>query len=257
MEPFEVDIGRRLHDLLHHEDRAWLSCTQRVAEGHLAYETASPTDQRRIDQLAAQLFPNRTDPCTGAELAGRLAQSPMVSHELVQLATLLDNASDLPNVHLPGVPLDWPLCLHARYTLRELMLAIGWLNPNQRHVPPAGVLPLHQHKTEFLLVTLDKSAGFTSRTAYHDYAISPELFHWQSQNSCTPKTAAGKRYLHGGSDGWTFQLFVRETKGDAYRALGPVVLVEAKGERPMSITWKLHKPLPAALFRRYSVLRDA
>ncbi len=256
LEPFEVDIGRRLHDLLHHEDRSWLACTQHVAEGRLTYETASPTDQRRIDQLAAQLFPNRTDPCPGAELTGRLAQSPAVSHELAQLATLLDDASDLPVVPLPGVPADWPLCLHARYTLRELMMATGWLQPNQRHIPPAGVLPLHQYRIELLLVTLDKSAGFTSRTAYHDYAISPELFHWQSQNSCTPRTAAGKRYLHGAEEDWTFQLFVRETKGDAYRALGPVVLVDAKGERPMSITWKLTKHLPAALFRSYSVLRD-
>ncbi|MBM3790739.1 MAG: DUF3427 domain-containing protein, partial [Acidobacteria bacterium] len=61
-EPFEVDIARRLHDLLHHEDQSWLGCTQRVAEGHLTYETASPTDQRRVNQLAAQLFPNSTDP---------------------------------------------------------------------------------------------------------------------------------------------------------------------------------------------------
>jgi superfamily II DNA or RNA helicase len=256
-EPFEVDIGRRLHDLLHHEDRSWLACAQHVAEGRISYEVASPTDQRRVDQLAAQLFPNRTDPCTGAELADRLVECPTVSHELAQLVNLLDNASDLVDVPLPGVPTDWPLCLHAQYTLRELMLATGWLKSNQRHVPPAGVLPLHEHRIELLLVTLDKSAGFTSRTAYHDYAISPELFHWQSQNSCAPATSAGKRYLNGADEGWTFQLFVRETKGDAYCALGPVVLADAKGERPMSITWKLNKHLPAALFRRYSVLRDA
>jgi superfamily II DNA or RNA helicase len=257
LEPFEVDMGRRLHDLLHHEDRLWLSCAQRVAEGRLAYNAANSSDQRRIDQLSAQLFPNRTDPCTGTELSSRIALSPTVGHELAQLVTILDEASDLADLPVPGVPLDWPLCLHARYTLRELMLAIGWIKPNQRHVPPAGVLPLHQLRIELLLITLDKSAGFTSRTAYHDYAISPELFHWQSQNSCTPATAAGKRYLHGASEGWTFQLFVRETKGDAYRALGPGVLVDAKGERPMSITWKLHNPLPAVLFRKYSVLRDA
>ena len=257
LEPFEVDMGRRLHNLLHHEDRALLTCIQRVAEGRQPYETASLSEQRRIDQLAAELFPNRMDACTGKDLAVRLSQSPRVSNELAQLATILDNASDLPGVHLPGVPSDWPLCLHERYTLRELMMAIGWLKPAERHVPQAGVLPLQQPRIEILLVTLDKSAGFTSRTAYHDYAISPELFHWQSQNSCTPKTAAGKRYLHGAAHGWTFQLFVRETKGDAYRALGPVVLIDAKGERPMSITWKLKQHLPAALFRRYSVLRDS
>lgn len=256
-EPYEQDIGRQLHNLLHHEDPSWLSCTQRVAEGHSTYSTATDADQRRINQLAGQLFPNRNDPCTGEELSNRIAQCPIVSDELAQLAALLDNASDLAEVALPSAPSDWPLCLHARYTLRELMLAIRWLKPNERHVPPAGVLPLHQHKTELLLVTLDKTAGFTSRTSYHDYAISPSLFHWQSQNSCAPSTAAGKRYLNGMADGWTFQLFVRETKRDAYRALGPVSLVSAQGERPMSITWQFQTPLPAALFRKYSVLRDA
>ena len=256
-EQFEVDIGRHLHDLLHQDDRSWLACTRQVAEGRINYETASSADRRRINQLAAQLFPNRTDPCTGAELADRLANCPTIRHEIAQMVEILDNSSDLSDVHLPGVPTEWPLCLHARYTLRELMMATGWLNPSQRHVPPAGVLPLHVHRIELLLVTLDKSAGFTSRTAYHDYAVSPDLFHWQSQNSCTPNTAAGKRYLHGATDGWTFQLFVREIKGDAYRALGPVVLIDAKGERPMSITWKLNHTLPAELFRRYSILRDS
>ena len=46
-----------------------------------------------------------------------------------------------------------------------------------------------------LLVTLDKSEGYPDRIAYRDYAISAERFHWQSQNSAGPDTAAGRRYL--------------------------------------------------------------
>ncbi|MFT3804458.1 MAG: hypothetical protein QM766_25005 [Burkholderiaceae bacterium] len=38
-------------------------------------------------------------------------------------------------------------------------------------------------------------------------------------------------------------------------ACGPVVLETAEGDRPMTITWQLDRPLSAALFREFSVLR--
>jgi hypothetical protein len=50
-------------------------------------------------------------------------------------------------------------------------------------------------KTELLFVTLDKSEGYHDRIAYHDYAISAERFHWQTQNSAGPDTPGGRRYL--------------------------------------------------------------
>jgi hypothetical protein len=50
---------------------------------------------------------------------------------------------------------------------------------------------------------------------------------------------------------------VRPRKGDAYRACGRVTLNSADGDRPMSIVWNLQTPLPARLFREFSVLRGA
>jgi len=43
--------------------------------------------------------------------------------------------------------------------------------------------------------------------------------------------------------------------GDSYRACGPVTLESTEGERPMNIVWRLQVPLPARLFREFSVLR--
>lgn len=129
------------------------------------------------------------------------------------------------------------------------------------HAPPkyapfqAGVLALAARQAELLFVTLDKSEGYHDRIAYHDYAISRDRFHWQTQNSAGPDTPAGQRYLSGGQEGWQFQLFVRARKGDAYRACGPVRLESAEGDRPMTIIWRLARPLPASLFRDFSVLR--
>jgi hypothetical protein len=135
------------------------------------------------------------------------------------------------------------------------LTAVGWLTAERRTPFQAGVLALPSRQTELLFVTLNKSEGYHDRITYHDYAISTDRFHWQSQNSAGPDTPAGRRYLHGVQDGWQFQLFVRARKGDAYRACGPVLLDSAEGDRPMTIIWRFAQPLSARLFREFSVLR--
>ena len=120
------------------------------------------------------------------------------------------------------------------------------------------MLALQARRTELLFVTLDKSAGFHDRIAYQDYAVSPERFHWQTQNSAGPHTKGGRRYIESATNGWGFQLFVRVRKSDPYRACGPVRIGSAEnvsGDRPMNITWTLDVPLPPKLFAEFSVLR--
>lgn len=121
----------------------------------------------------------------------------------------------------------------------------------------AGVLGFPKRKVELLFVALDKRSGYHERIAYRDYAINAERFHWQTQNSAGPDTPAGRRDLQSDHNGWSFQLFVRETPADAYAACGPVSLVEAEGDRTMSMVWRLVRPLPARLFSRFSVLSAA
>jgi hypothetical protein len=150
---------------------------------------------------------------------------------------------------------DLPLCLHASYEIREVLTAAGWLTAERRIPFQAGVLPLPERRVELLFATLDKSSGFHDRIAFHDYAISAERFHWQTQNSAGPDTTAGRRYLESPENGWTFQLFVRLRKGEPYRACGPVVRESAEGDRPMSIVWRLTVPLPVRFFQEFSVLR--
>ena len=156
---------------------------------------------------------------------------------------------------VPGLE-DVPLCLHAAYGIREILTALGWLSPSRRTPFQAGVLALHERKVELLFVTLDKREGYHERIAYRDYAISPELFHWQSQNSAGPQTPAGRRYLESPGNGWRFQLFVRTAKGTPYRACGPVMVERAEGgAKPMSIHWRLSAALPGRLFGAFNILR--
>ena len=112
-----------------------------------------------------------------------------------------------------------------------------------------------------MFVTLDKSEGFDERVQYHDYAISPKLFHWQSQNAASTTNKTGRRYIDSAAEplanGWRFYLFVRENKDSAFAALGEVSLIKAEGERPISITWELKTAMPVELFRHFSILRTA
>jgi hypothetical protein len=107
-------------------------------------------------------------------------------------------------------------------------------------------------------VTLNKrEGGFTETTTYRDYAISRDLFHWESQSTIREDTPTGRRYTQQATDGWRFLMFVRETREDVFVALGPVRYVSDTGERPMGITWKLDVPLPAALFETFAALLAA
>ena len=108
-------------------------------------------------------------------------------------------------------------------------------------------------------MTLDESDGFHDRIAYHDYAVSPSRFHWQTQNGAGPETAAGRRYLDSADNGWRFLLFVRETTARAFLSCGSVLLESADdvlGGKPMNITWTLDTKLPAHSFRAFSVIRE-
>jgi superfamily II DNA or RNA helicase len=254
--PEERYLGKRFGSLLNIDDPAQIDVMRRVNQSvEKPQAEISPYETRRLQMLAYQLYSDREALMDSTAFLSRMAQNPLMCAELSELADCLEDRSDLAVSHLPGVPDDWPLTLHAAYQIREILTAVGWLTSERRAPFQAGVLALPESKTELLFVTLDKREGFSERIAYHDYAISPERFHWQSQRTAGPDTVAGRRYIESPANGWRFQLFVRETRDHPYRALGPAVLESWEGNRPVSITWRLEIPMPIELFTHYSVLR--
>lgn len=248
--PEEAYFSRRMADLLHIDD-PWRLDLMVSLGGSLPDD-----DKARIgaQMLTYQIDASNERIVSVAAMADRLARHPPIREELAELAGLLQARSSLHPLPVPGLE-DTPLCLHARYSAREILTAVSWLTAESRRPFRAGVLPLSSRQTELLFVTLDKSEGFHDRIAYHDYAISAERFHWQTQRTARPDRGAGLRYVQSAANGWQYQLFVRTTKGDAYRACGRVVLESHEGSQPMSIVWRLETPLPARLFREFSVLR--
>ncbi len=254
--PEEDYFSRRFGDLLHVDDplRQGVMAAVGARKGHPS--TPHAKDALGVQMLAYQIDGRHEQAAGPDAFIARIEGHPAIAAELVELSSLLQARSTLSAKAVPGLE-DTPLCLHAAYGAREVLTAVGWLTAARRAPFQAGVLPLTSRKTELLFVTLDKSEGYHDRIAYHDYAISAGRFHWQTQNSAGPDTPGGRRYLESSINGWQFQLFVRPRKSDAYRACGRVTLDSAEGDRPMSIVWKLQTPLPARLFREFSVLRGA
>lgn len=153
------------------------------------------------------------------------------------------------------------LKLHSRYTRDEILASFGVHTFERKSSSREGVLFIKEINTELLFVTLNKSdKRFSPTTRYHDYAISENLFHWQSQNSSRADKGKGLSYVTHKKKGKVIVLFVREQSNDEYgRAmgfvnLGVVSLQDYYGSQPMSITWKLEKPLPSFLWKEAAKL---
>lgn len=255
--PEEEYFSRRFSALLHANDPAQIDLMGRVGTASSDELTFDSEDAHRLQMLAYQVDGTAARVGSGFEFMQRVRENTNSANELVELAQVLQ-ANALPHsIPLPG--LEWSLlCLHGHYRLNEILTAVGFLTAERRPFFNTGVLRLKDRKVELMFVTLDKRIGFHETIAYHDYALSHELFHWQSQNSAAPSTAIGKQYIGSVGDqsnGWKFQLFVRVDPDSPYLACGPVTFQESHGERPMNIVWKLTVPLPALAFSQFSVLR--
>ena len=254
--PEESYFSERFRALRHVDDPRRIEIMQRLGSSGSALPELSGEEALAAQMLVYQVDGRHDQRGDHSAFMQRLAANPGIGEELNELADVLQSKAFLRSRPIPGLE-DTPLCLHAAYEVREILTAVGWLTAQRRAPFQAGVLPLPQRKMELLFVTLDKSEGYHDRIAYHDYAISAERFHWQSQNSAGPDTASGRRYLESARNGWRFQLFIRSRKQSPYRACGGLVLELAEGNRPMSIVWRLETPLPVRLFTEFSVLRGA
>jgi superfamily II DNA or RNA helicase len=154
-----------------------------------------------------------------------------------------------------------PLNMHVRYPKEHILVAFGDSTFTRKSSSREGVLNIANANTELLFVTLDKcEKQFSATTMYHDYAISPTLFHWQTQNSTRPNSGRGLAYIKQKEQTKIFLLFVREQGKDengrtmGFVNFGPVDFVKYEGSQPMNITWKLKYPMPAYLWHETAKL---
>jgi superfamily II DNA or RNA helicase/HKD family nuclease len=187
------------------------------------------------------------------EYLGALWSEAAVRDELGQLLVALDarsRTSPTPSPLAPGIP----LALHARYSRQEVVAALGFGSGVKPKVTQGGILWVPEAQSDVFFVDLRKAErDYSPTTMYRDYAISRELFHWESQSRQTPEQPTVQRYIDHRNKGTSVLLFVREQRrgelGTApFYFLGPVDYVSHEGERPVAFTWRLRTPMPEELF---------
>lgn len=144
-----------------------------------------------------------------------------------------------------------PLRVHSRYTRDQILVAMRLHQFEKASSNREGIAYNEEINTEALFVTLKKSEKeYSPTTMYEDYALNEEIFHWQSQNSTSPKTPKGLSYIQHQKLGKKILLFVREQNKDEYNVtmgyifLGEANLQKYSGSKPMNIQWILREPMP-------------
>jgi len=138
-----------------------------------------------------------------------LASDSILRTEFIDVISLAIGRIDTEEIDmgLSGTALK----LHSRYTRDEILASFGVHTFEKKYSSREGVLFIKEINTELLFVTLNKSDNrFSPTTRYHDYAISENLFHWQSQNSARPDKGKGLSYVSHKKIEKTIILFVRE-----------------------------------------------
>jgi hypothetical protein len=258
--PDEARLARAFSRLLHVDDPARLALYRRAARGELSdaeLESETPSG-RALTGLHFVLWGVNEEVGSLRESMARFRQHAALAAELAELLSILDDQAD----HIPQ-PLDdhigWnhriPLAVHSRASLDEILAAFDRLSFSRRGRLRQGVDFDSVTNTDLFFVTLEKTEGhYSPSTMYRDYAISPELFHWESQSTTSVESPTGQRYLNHRTRGSHVVLFVRHRRHEggrtvAYTCLGAADYVSHQGGRPIAITWRLRRPMPDDFFR--------
>lgn len=256
--PEERRLARRVPALLHLDDPERLALLADL-DGPVPPGAFAASDERRrrlLMMLHTALWTGSELPSSWQESLERVTANPGLLADLQQVAAArADRAERL--THPSHIDPAIPLHEHATYNRDEILAAFGSVEPHKNPSLQTGVWYHEPTDTDVLLVTLRKSErDYSPTTLYNDYAISPELFHWESQSRTSQTSEQGRRYIATNERRGHVLLFVREHKSTSdgralpYLFLGRCKLVEARGERPIAITWRLERPMPRAFFQR-------
>jgi hypothetical protein len=260
----ETALLKRVRAFAHVDDpdRA-AAYLQWLADDAPVYENAVPALQSFGRMLFFTLWPDGGGFDSYAAGLAALRSEPAAREDLREVIALGLAGAERVSTR-PGKELGLrPLRVHARYTREELVAALDYVSIDGRKPNSfrEGVLFAPSANADAFLVTLHKSeADYSPTTMYQDYAINPELFHWESQSGTTIASKTGQRCLNHREQGSHVLLFTRPQKvtefgsGAPYLFLGEAEYVEHRGERPIAITWRLRTPMPVADFAAASVV---
>ncbi|MDG5804545.1 DUF3427 domain-containing protein [Streptomyces ossamyceticus] len=253
--PGEPALLKRVHAFLHVDDHDRAQAYLRLlSDDAPSYEEMPPTDQAYARMLFFNLWDNAGGFTSFEQGLESLRSQPVFRDELRQVLSYVMEQYDHFPIPLSGPHSNLPLKVHSAYNRSEILAALGVARFGGQ-MPRSfaqGVQWVEDIKTDALLITLEKNEkDFSPTVRYKDYALSPALFHWESQNAIAESSPTGLRYQRHAQEGSHVLLFMRRYKdtdiGKAHPwiLLGPATYVEHTGSKPMAITWRLKHRLPA------------
>jgi superfamily II DNA or RNA helicase len=254
--PEEGPLRKACGRLLHVDDAVRLTAYQELlaSKNPPKIDSLGERQRRLLRMLVASIADQVLDKSSTLQDACELLwKHPQVCAELRELFPVL--AQSRSHLHVPlALNPDVPLQIHARYSRIEILSAMG-VGTSARVSPwQTGVWWASDARADLFAFTLDKTSGhFSPTTRYRDYAISPDLIHWESQSTTRAEGETGTRYQNHAALGTSILLFTRLHQGDrAFWFLGPATYVKHESELPMAITWRLQHPLPGDLFAQFA-----
>ena len=262
-EPLEETLTKAFARLSIINSRRWIAFLLSVLPrlDDVAFDTLSDVEKRMLQMFYVTVWGKAADSWDSEEVLGNLyalSDSTTLINELICLLQYQYEKIDFIDEPV-DLGFDCPLDLHCTYTRDQLLVAMDFMKPATVR---EGVKWLPEKQLDVFFVTLNKSdKDYSPTTMYNDYSINETLFHWQSQSTTAADSPTGQRYINHTSKGTKVLLFVREFKSDritggaeAYTYLGNASYVTHSGSKPMNITWKLDRPIPAKYLKKTNKL---
>ena len=258
--PREADLVKRVRAVAHVDDRRRWTAYRSILDGTVDMD--SPIERRLAEMLFYSLNPNGGGFDSAAAGLDAL-QGEAVVDELREVIDIAFDSARRSTYELGSLVPELaqvPLEVHASYSREEILAALGFAS--LRRTPSTmreGVAWCEEVNADAFLITLKKSdRDYSPTTMYRDFALSPSLFHWESQSTTSSTSPTGQRYIHHRERGSHILLFVRQAKTNAlgtspYVFLGPADYVSHEGDRPMAITWRLRQPMPTEVYQASTV----
>ncbi|MFF9309684.1 DUF3427 domain-containing protein [Streptomyces sp. NPDC014748] len=251
----ESALLKRAHAFVHVDDLERAQAYLRLlADDAPSYDDLSATDQVFARMLFFNLWDNAGGFSSFQEGLASLRPQQAVRDELTQLLSYVIEQADHFPLPLTGPLSDVPLRVHSSYNRSEILAALGVARFGGQ-MPRSfaqGVQWVEELQTDALLITQEKNEkDFSPTIRYRDYALSQDLYHWESQNSTAADSPTGLRYRQHVQRGSHVLLFMRRYKNtdinkpQPWMLLGPATYESHTGSKPMAITWRLQHPLPA------------
>ena len=262
-EPLEDILTKALGRLTVINSRRWISFLLNLLPqlDNVDFGALGQLEQRMLQMFYVTIWGKAAEDWTSDEVLDNLyglSDSPVLLNELLDLLRYRYEQIDFIDEPV-ALGFDSPLDLHCTYTRDQLLVAMDFLKPATVR---EGVKWLPKKNLDVFFITLNKSdKDYSPTTLYKDYSINERLFHWQSQSTTAADSPTGQRYIHHRERGSKVLLFVREFKADritggaeAYTFLGTASYVKHEGSKPMNITWKLDRPIPAKFLKKTNKL---